>query len=69
MVGFLGGFGNKTAPPFRRGALDCSIADVSLTGHGKGCSAQIDAPHPWNIAGSTLYEQSESNAARDVNGV
>jgi hypothetical protein len=49
------------------GALDCSIADVSLTGHGRCCSSQIDACTGGTAGVSTLYEQSD--AMHDVNGV
>jgi hypothetical protein len=59
--------GTKRRRHFRR--ADCSIADVSLTGHGKGCSAQIDACNGGTANVSAYMDHIESRLARDVKPV
>jgi hypothetical protein len=63
-------FGNKTATLFRlRGALYCSVADVSLTGHGKSCSSQNRGVRGGTSGVSAYMEHIESRFPRDMNAV
>jgi predicted secreted Zn-dependent protease len=54
---------------FMRGARDCSIADVSVTGHGKCCSSQNRPVHGATPDVSAYMDAIESRLARDVKPV
>jgi hypothetical protein len=68
-VGFLEVFWNKTALSARDGTQNCSIADVSLTGHGKCCSSQNRSVCGGTFDVSAYMEHIESRFGRDVNAV
>jgi hypothetical protein len=54
---------------FRRGALGCSIADVSLTGHRKSCSSQNRRGRGGTAGVFAYLDHIESRLARDVKPV